>query len=124
MNSKFKIEDLKPVVMDLLSHEKREIVFDMLNMYFKTANSIEDFDVLGYLALKAEHRDLYLKCAEAAYTKAENSQQLYIARSNLYKAYNAMNMPDNALFYINLNLMITPDDFETQTQKAFNIALK
>jgi len=35
-----------------------------------------------------------------------------------------MNMPDNALFYINLNLMITPDDFETQTQKAFNIALK
>lgn len=124
MNSKFKIEDLKPVVMDLLSHEKREIVFDILNMYFKTANSIEDFDVLGYLALKAEHRDLYLKCAEAAYTKAKNSQQLYIARSNLYKAYNAMNMPDNALFYINLNLMITPDDFETQTQKAFNIALK
>lgn len=124
MNSKFKIEDLKPVVMDLLSHEKREIVFDILNMYFRAAQSIEDFDVLGYLALKAEHRDLYLKCAEAAYTKAENSQQLYIARSNLYKAYNAMNMPDNALFYINLNLMITPDDFETQTQKAFNIALK
>lgn len=110
--------------MDLLSHEKREIVFDILNMYFRAAQSIEDFDVLGYLALKAEHRDLYLKCAEAAYTKAENSQQLYIARSNLYKAYNAMNMPDNALFYINLNLMITPDDFETQTQKAFNIALK
>jgi hypothetical protein len=124
MNSKFKIEDLKPVVLDLLANEKREIVFDILNMYFKTANSIEDFDVLGYLALKAEHRDLYLKCAEAAYTKAKNSQQLYIARSNLYKAYNAMNMPDNALFYINLNLMITPDDFETQTQKAFNIALK
>jgi hypothetical protein len=122
--NKFKIEDLKPVVMDLLSHEKREIVFDILNMYFQRAEGIGDFDALGYLALKAEHRDLYLKCAEAAYTKAESPQQLYIARSNLYKAYNAMNMPDDALFYINLNLMITPDDFETQTQKAFNIALK
>ncbi len=83
MNSKFKIEDLKPVVLDLLANEKREIVFDILNMYFKTANSIEDFDVLGYLALKAEHRDLYLKCAEAAYTKAENSQQLYMLSAAL-----------------------------------------
>jgi len=127
MNSEeteFKIKDLKPVVMDLLSQEKREIVFEMLDMYFQRARTIEDFDALGYLALKAEHRDLYLKCAESAYIKAENSQQLYIARSNLYKAYNAMNMPDEALFYINLNLSILPNDFETQTQRAFNIALK
>jgi len=120
----FKIQDLKPVVMDLLYQEKRKIVFEMLDMYFKKASTIEDFDTLGYLSLKAEYRDLYLKCAEAAYTKAENPQQLYIARSNLYKAYNAMNRPDDALFYIDLNLKLTPDDFETQTQKAFNIALK
>jgi hypothetical protein len=122
--SEFRIQDLKTVVMDLLSQEKRPIVFEMLELYFQRAQTIEDFDTLGYLALKAEHRDLYLKCAEAAYTKAENPQQLYIARSNLYKAYNAMNRPDDALFYIDLNLMIDPNDFETQTQKAFNIALK
>jgi tetratricopeptide (TPR) repeat protein len=120
----FKIRDLKPVVMDLLYQEKRQIVFEMLNMYFKRAETIEDFDTLGYLSLKAEHRQLYLRCAEAAYTRAENSQQLFIARSNLYKAYNAMNDPDRALFYIDLNLQIAPDDFETQTQRAFNIALK
>lgn len=120
----FKIENLKSVVMNLLSQEKRTIVFEILDLYYKQANTVEDFDILGYLALKAEHRELYLKCAEAAYIKAENPQQLYIARSNLYKAYNAMNMPDEALFYIDLNLRISPDDFETQTQKAFNIALK
>jgi hypothetical protein len=120
----FTIQDLKPVIMDLLYQEKRQIVFEMLDMYFKRAQTISDFDTLGYLSLKAEHRQLYLKCAEAAYTRAENSQQLYIARANLYKAYNALNRPDDALFYINLNLQITPDDFETQTQKAFNIALK
>ena len=109
--------------MDLLSGEKRSIVFEMLERYFNRAETIEDFDTLGYLSLKAEHRQLYLKCAEAAYSKAENSQQLYIARANLYKAYNAMNQPEKALFYIDLNLNITPDDFESLTQKAFNIAL-
>jgi len=123
-NNEFSFEHLKTVVMDLLYQEKRQLVFEMLDMYFKRANTIQDFDILGYLALKAEHRDLYLRCAEAAYCKAENSKQLYIARSNLYKAYNALNQPDNALFYIDLNLKITPDDFETLTQQAFNIALQ
>jgi tetratricopeptide (TPR) repeat protein len=122
-DKEFTIQDLTTVVMDLLSNEKRTIVFEMLELYFKRAETIEDFDTLGYLSLKAEHRQLYLKCAEAAYSKAENSQQLYIARANLYKAYNAMNQPEKALFYIDLNLTVTPNDFETQTQKAFNIAL-
>jgi hypothetical protein len=123
-SEKFCIQDLTPVVMDLLYQEKRKIVFEMLDVYFKRATTIADFDTLGYLSLKAEYRDLYLKCAEAAYSKAETSEQLFIARSNLYKAYNAMNRPDDALFYIDLNLKIVPDDFETQTQKAFNTALK
>jgi len=120
----FTIQDLKPVVMNLLIHEKRKIVFEMLDLYFPKATTVADFDTLGYLSLKAEYRDLYLKCAEAAYCLAENPQQLYIARANLYKAYNALNLPDQALFYIDLNLHITPNDFETQTQRAFNIALK
>ena len=120
----FTIQDLKPVVMNLLGNEKRKIVFEMLDLYFPKATTIADFDTLGYLSLKAEYRDLYLKCAEAAYCLAENPQQLYIARANLYKAYNALNQPDKALFYIDLNLKITPDDFETQSQRAFNLALK
>ena len=90
----FSIKDLKPVVMNLLSHEKRSVVFELLNFYFPKAETLEDFDALGYLSLKAEHRDLYLKCAEAAYINAKNSHQLYIARANLYKAYNALNQPE------------------------------
>ena len=109
--------------MDLLSNEKRAIAFEILELYYKRAQSLADFDTLGYLSLKAEHRDLYMKCAEAAYTRAETAEQLYIARSNLYKAYNAMNQPEKALFYIDLNLSIDPDSFETQTQRAFNLAL-
>lgn len=124
MTESFSISSLRPVVMDLLYQEKRHLAFEILDLYFPKATTIEDFDTLGYLSLKAEHRELYLKCAEAAYSRAENSEQLWIARTNLYKAYNAMNQPDRALFYIDINLQQQPDDFETQTQKAFNLALR
>jgi tetratricopeptide (TPR) repeat protein len=121
--TEFNIQYLKPVVMDLISNEKRSLAFEILDLYFKKAQTIEDFDVLGYLSMKSEHRQLYLKCAEAAYFKAENSQQLYIARTNLFKAYNAMNMPEKALFYIDMNLQINPDDFECHVQRLANISL-
>jgi hypothetical protein len=121
---KFDANHASGIVMDLLTSEKRKIAFEILDMYYMHAETLSDFDILGGLALKAEHRQLYLKCAEAAYTKAETSEQLYIARSNLYKAYNALNYPEKALFYIGLNLKVTPDDFETQTQRAFNLALQ
>ena len=119
----FEIEDLKPMVMNLLHQEKRELAFEILELYYPQAQTLADYDALGYLSLKAEHRPLYLKCAEAAYSVAENPQQRYIARTNLYKAYNALNQPEKALFYIDLNLTMTPDDFETQCQRAFNLAL-
>lgn len=120
----FEIKQLTPVIMDLLYQEKRSLAWELLEMYYSRASTLEDYDTLGYLSLKAEHRQLRLKCAEAAYASPQDPQQLYITRSNLYKAYNAMNRPDEALFYIDLNLQITPDDFETHAQKAFNLALK
>ena len=121
--TQIELDGIKTIVMSLLSDEKRQTAFDILDMYFKKADTLQDFDALGYLSLKAEYRTLYLKCAEAAYVKAETGDQLYIARANLYKAYNALNYPEKALFYIDINLSITPDDFETITQRAFNIAL-
>lgn len=124
MSDIFDIQHMTPVIQDLIHKDKRPLVFEILDMYFGQAESVQDFDTLGYLSQKADHRQLYMKCAEAAYVKAETPQQKYIARANLYKAYNALNEPDQALFYIELNLSVTPDDFETLTQKAFNLALK
>lgn len=122
-NIAFKIQDIKPVIINLINDERRSIVFDLLDIYYKKAKTLEDYDTLGYLSQKAEHRELYLKCAEAAYCSARTSEELYISRVNLHKAYSAMNMPEKALFYIDLNLAIDPDDFESHAQKAFNIAL-
>jgi tetratricopeptide (TPR) repeat protein len=118
-----KLAHIRQVCLDLIAKEKRKPVFEILDFYFPLAKTISDYDILGELALKAENRDLYLKCAESAYAIAETSEQLYIARSNLYKAYNALNYPEKALFYVEKNLEITPDDFETKMNKSFNLAL-
>jgi len=114
---------LKPVVLDLIRTDNRMEAWSLIDIYYKHAKTLADYDVLGYLALKSDKRDTYLECAEASYALAETPEQKYTARMNLYKAYNAMNMPEKALFYIDQNLKITPDDFETQCQKAFNISL-
>jgi hypothetical protein len=109
--------------MNLINDERRAIVFELLEIYYKKAKTLADYDTIGYLAQKAEHRELYLKCAESAYSMAREPQEIYISRLNLHKAYSAMNMPEKALFYIDLNLAVNPDDFESHAQKAFNIAL-
>jgi tetratricopeptide (TPR) repeat protein len=114
---------LKPVVMDLINTDNRKLAWNLIDLYFSHAKTLADYDALGYLALKADKRDTYLECAEASYALAETPEQKYTSRINLYKAYNAMNMPEKALFYIDQNLQITPDDFETQCQRAFNISL-
>lgn len=123
MKRKFDPLDIKDAVMDLLSQEKRPLVFELLDIYIKYAETLADYDTLGYLAQKAEYRTLYLKCAEDAYSLATTTEQKFIARTNLYKAYNALNYPEKSLFYIDLNLKLLPDDFETISQKAFNISL-
>lgn len=116
-------EYIKKVCVDLISKEKRKTVFEILDFYYDKSKTISDFDVVGELSLKAEYRDLYLKCAEQAYFHAKTSEQLYNARTNLYKAYNALNYPEKALFYVDMNDKIKPNDFDTQMNRAFNLAL-
>jgi tetratricopeptide (TPR) repeat protein len=119
----FTPQHLKTTILDLLKDDKRDLAWQLIDHYYAKAHTLEHFDVLGYVSLKAEKRDSYLKCAEDAYAIATTPEQKYAARSNLYRAYNAMNMPEKALFYIEHNLNMFPDDFETQCQKAFNVSL-
>lgn len=109
--------------MDLINCDERKKAWDLIDFYLSHAKTLYDYDTLGYLSLKADKRDTYLLCAEATYALSSTPEQMYNSRTNLYKAYNAMNYPEKALFYIEQNLKITPEDFETTAQKAFNISL-
>jgi tetratricopeptide (TPR) repeat protein len=117
------IDYLKPLILDLLSCDERKKAWDLIDLYFSHAKSIEDYDVLGYVSLKADKRDTYLMCAEATYALSQTPEQIYNTRINLYKAYNMMNQPEKALYYIEQNLSINPDDFDALCQKASNISL-
>lgn len=117
------MEFLRPLIHDLLRAEKHSVAFEVLDMYYKKSKTLQDFDVIGSLSLKAEHRKLYLKCAEASYTLADTTEQRYLGRSNLYKAYNAMNYPDKALPLITLNLQLKGKDFETVSHLGFTHSL-
>jgi hypothetical protein len=117
------IEYLKPVILDLINCDEREKAWDLIDFYLSHAKTIEDYDVLGYVSLKSDKRDTYLMCAEATYALSKTPEQIYNTRINLYKAYNMMNCPEKAIYYIEQNLSINPDDFDALCQKAANISL-
>jgi len=123
MHDVFQPNHLKTTVLDLIKTGQRELAWQLIDHYMSKAFKLEHFDVLGHISLKADKRDTYLQCAESAYAVAIKPEQRFFARTNLYKAYNAMNKPELALFYIDQNLKIVPDDYETICQKAFNISL-
>jgi hypothetical protein len=117
------IEYVKPVIMDLINCDERQRAWDLIDFYLAHAKTIEDYDTLGYAALKADKRNTYLYCAEATFALASTPEMLYNTRINLYKAYNMMNYPEKALYYLNQNLSINPLDFDALCQKASNMSL-
>jgi tetratricopeptide (TPR) repeat protein len=95
----------------------------MLDHFYDQATCISDYDILGECAITAQYHEMRLKCAQYVYTHVSTKEQLFLARENLYESYNALNYPEKALFYIELNLKIKPDDPDTWMNKAFNLAL-
>lgn len=114
---------LKPLVLNLVACDKRNLAHEILDHVFENAKTLSEYDVIGECSLKTEHRSLYLRCAEAAYSVALTTEERFAARSNLIKAYNTMNQPEKALDLIELQLMIIPEDFGTLCDKAANISL-
>ena len=106
------------VVKKLIDEQRQDVAFPLLDFYFDKCTTIADFDFIGMLALKYTHSELAVKCAERSHSLAFTPEELYIARSNLYKAYHSANEPEKALFYAGLNLEKTPDDFETKLSYA------
>lgn len=114
---------IQQVVLNLVENDHRDLAWQLIDIYQKSATTLPEFDAIGYAALKSDKRDSYLYCAESAYALAQTSEEKFLARANLYKAYNALNQPEKALFYIQQNLEIDPNDFESLCHQAFNISL-
>jgi tetratricopeptide (TPR) repeat protein len=118
-----KINSLKSVITSLRAKEKYKQAQELLDHFFTQASCIADYDTLGECAIEAQYHELRLKCANYVYTHVTQTDQLFLARQNLYECYNALNYPEKALFYIELNLKIKPNDSDTLMHKGFNLAL-
>jgi hypothetical protein len=118
-----KLLHIKQVCEDLIKKEQRHTVFEILEFYYPQARTTADYDVVGALALKAEHHHMYLQAAIAAYSSAASSEEIFCARINLYKAYNTLNYPNLSMLYVEQHLEIEPDSFDANMQKAFNLTL-
>lgn len=117
-------EKLKYVIEALVDDDYNyPIACKVLEAMEKKAESLADYDTLGELSIMAKHYDLRLRAAKYAYTHCSSSEQLFKARENLYKVYNALNEPEQALFYIKLNLELKPNDVNTMTNYAANLSL-
>jgi len=111
------------VIEQIMSEGDNDLARVVLDFFEKKAESIEDYDVLGDLSVKAKYFHMRLKCAEYCYVHATTSEQLYNARHNLQSCYNSLNYPEKALFYIEQNLKINPDDSDSLVEKSFNLSL-
>lgn len=116
-------EKLKYIIQELRAKQKYPQAREILDMFAEQATTMEDYDILGECSMTAQYHDLRLKCAQYVYTSATTSKQLFDARENLYQCYNTLNYPEKALFYIELNLQVKPNDIDTLLHKAFNLSL-
>jgi len=117
-----KRDALKFVIKNLVSNQKHKEAHTIIDAFYETASDLEEFDILGEMALIGKYYEMQLKCAINAYTRAKGDE-LFPARENLIKAYNTMNYPEKAMFYINLNLREKPKNFDALATKAFTMSL-
>jgi hypothetical protein len=122
-NGNLKHDALLFVIKNLIAKEKHEEAHFLLDHFYSQANDVTEFDILGEMAIEGKYPQMQLKCAKAVYTRVTSTENLFGARENIYKSLMALNFPEEALFYIELNLKFKPKDFETLSQKAFALAL-
>lgn len=113
----------RATILKLLNNGKRDTCWEILEHFFKNANTIAEIDAIGELAIKTEHRKLHLECAEMAHSIALTNEEKYASRSNLINAYYMMNYPEKAVYYTELQLKHNPEDFETLSQRVANTFL-
>lgn len=118
-----KKNNLKYVINTLIKNNNFNEAVNVLNAFEKIAQDTDDFEILGECASIANHLELFLQCAKYVYVNSKTSEQLFSSRVNLYNAYLRLNYPNEALFYININLMIKPTDEESLLSKSGAISL-
>ncbi len=118
-----KNEPIAQVVEFLEKTNNEKLASQLLDVYVKYSNQLEQFNLLTKLYhdirdnVKAEK--LGLKVLELA----PSPEAKYNVRANLAKMFNLMNSPEKALEHITLNRQLTPNDPDTLMETVFSLYL-
>lgn len=118
-----KFEHVRATVEGLAEHDQYPLAFGILDHYYTKAKTLEDYELIGALALKIIYPTMAVRAAEATHALCVTPEQLYSARINLNKAYYAANQPELSVMYAELNLEMNPDDFDLQVALAAALKL-
>lgn len=117
------INPLEQIVEFLKSANELKVASELLKTFEKYSNTLDQYDTLARLFHDVKDFPSSLRNAEKALASAKTPQELYTIRSNIAKVSNHLNLPEKALQYINANLTINPDDYESKMEKVFSLYL-
>lgn len=114
---------LDPIIGFLKDKDELQAGRNLLDVFAKYATAIHEYDTLARLYHDVKDYTQAIHYALKTLTLAASNEQMYSARANLAKLYNHINEPEKALFYLNQNNAITPNDPEILLEKVFSLFL-
>lgn len=115
---------LKYVIENIVTQDYNyPLACQILDYFEKFAKDMIDYDCLGELSMLAKHTKLREKCILYTYTHCANNELLFSARENLINFYISENYPEKALFYVDMNLKIDPNNIQMLMSKASCLSL-
>jgi tetratricopeptide (TPR) repeat protein len=115
--------DLDNIITFLKNVDEIKTARMLLDTLAKYSNTVQQLDALGKNYCEIKQYSDAAKWALKALTIAPDNQSLYSIRANLAKLYNHMNDPEQALFYLKLNEIVTPNDPEVLLEQTFSYFL-
>jgi tetratricopeptide (TPR) repeat protein len=90
----------------------------IIDSYSNKNKSIRDHELLVEICLKINYYEVALRSLKYLYTNCENNEKLFGYRSKLCMIYFCLNEMEKSLFYNDLNLQETIDDFDTLLERS------
>lgn len=121
---KYASNDPLAFVIDYLEKANEDsLASDVLEVFARRATNLESINLLSKLFLDIRNipraEEFGLKVLELS----KRPEEMYNARANLAKMYNAVNEPAKSLFYSKLNTAVDPSDSDTQLESVFSLYL-
>lgn len=114
---------LDDVITVLKQYNELKQAKSLLDTFSKYASNIQEYDILGKAYYDIKFYKDAINWTLKALTISPDNNSSYSIRANLAKLYNHINDPKQALFYLNINDKLNPNNPEVMLEKVFSLFL-